>query len=84
LTIAQVVWENERAFRSEDDIRSGLLKCTSPLPARLTTSMGSHGRQHSHRRDIHRAGPSRRIQSQTTRSWTVQAIAAGILPDRRA
>ena len=26
MTIAQVVWENERAFRSEDEIRSGLLK----------------------------------------------------------
>lgn len=26
MTIAQVVWENERAFRSEDAIRSGLLK----------------------------------------------------------
>lgn len=27
MTIAQVVWENERAFRSEEDIRAGLLKC---------------------------------------------------------
>jgi hypothetical protein len=27
LTIAQVVWENELAFRSEAEIRKGLLKC---------------------------------------------------------
>ncbi len=27
LTIAQVVWENERAFRSEEEIRTGLAKC---------------------------------------------------------
>jgi hypothetical protein len=29
LTIAQVVWENELVFRSEDEIRAGLLKRTS-------------------------------------------------------
>lgn len=27
MTIAQVIWENERAFRSEDEIREGLLRC---------------------------------------------------------
>jgi hypothetical protein len=27
LTIAQVVWENELAFRTEDEIREGLAKC---------------------------------------------------------
>lgn len=27
LTIAQVVWENELAFRSEEQIREGLFKC---------------------------------------------------------
>lgn len=29
LSIAQLVWENELAFRSGDEIRAGLLKCTS-------------------------------------------------------
>jgi hypothetical protein len=27
MTIGQVVWENERAFRGEEEIRKGLLKC---------------------------------------------------------
>lgn len=30
MTIAQVVWENELAFRSADEIRAGLLGCKSP------------------------------------------------------
>ena len=29
LTIAQVIWENEKAFRTDAEIRAGLHKCTS-------------------------------------------------------
>lgn len=31
MTIAQVVWENEKAFRTEDEIKAGLLKRTCML-----------------------------------------------------
>jgi len=44
LTIAQVVWENERAFRSDAEIEEGLLHRKSsayPPPSKLTHQCGT-------------------------------------------
>ena len=48
LTIAQVIWENERAFRSDEDIRQGLFnrKCYRDSRS-LRRSLGRDGRVYS-------------------------------------
>lgn len=88
LTIAQVVWENELAFRSSTEIKRSLMESES-LPKLITNkadpcSVGDDGSMYSKRSDVHRNPPTRWIERQKTGTTPLSSSSKRFLSDYRS
>ena len=97
LTIAQVVWENELAFRSSKEIKRSLMESKSIYPEALVhwgigpkarivadISVGDDGRMYSKWSNIYRNPSTRWFERQEASPTLVSKITKRVLPHNRS